>query len=1196
MAKKAQSGLTYTADTIQVLEGLEAVRRRPGMYIGGTDIKALHHMVFEVVDNAVDEAMAGVCDLIEVTLHTNHSVSVRDNGRGIPIGIHKQTGRSALETVMTKLHAGGKFGGGGYKVSGGLHGVGVSAVNALSTWLEAEVRVDGAVYFQRYERGIPQGDVKKVRKMTAGESTGTTITFLRDYTIFTEPEYRFETLQNRLREMAFLTRGVKVILRDLCEKPTHEMTFYFEGGVTSFVRYLNRGRTVIHPVIHTEREVEGTQVEAAWQYTDSYTDNTFAFANTIITPDGGVHLTGFRAAITRVLNDYGRKQGMLKDNDTNFSGDDTREGVTAIISVKVPDPQFESQTKVKLLNAEVRLHVESAVGETFSQWLDENPREGRAIVEKCLTAARARSAARQARDLVLRKSALESSALPGKLADCSTRNSEEAEVYIVEGDSAGGSAKQGRDRRFQAILPLRGKILNVEKSRLDKILSNNEIRALVQALGIGIGDELDLENLRYGRVIVMSVAGDESTLVADASGQVELVRVGDFIDDCIEGRRVAGRYRVVSFDQTTKALHFRPLKAVIRHSHEEPMYRLTTRYNRSIKVTASHSVFVLEDGRVQLKKGSEVAPGDLLVASRLLPRPPMSPTQIDLLTTFSNANLSAGLYVQGEDVRHVAGQRTLGSLARPELWSEPRVAMDGMTWQRLVTHRRLAGLTQSRVAGEIGVKQPTTISHWERGVNRPIWPQFTDYLTTIGWVDSPGERLEYDLVPSKIEDRIGQDDTSRNARWRKVSAYKPLASFTTEELDQLGPDVRLVPRAHKGKAFGRFLPVTRELLWFLGWFVAEGTLSRHQVSLNLGPKDRPFIPELCAAIAMVFGEKAREYHDPDSAGIKLYFQSVVAARLLRAWGLAGQAHEKTLPNLVFSLPEALQQAFLEGYWLGDGTTQGDNISFTTNSPALRDGLSYLLGQLGLLASLTSMPPQTKSTAPIHTRHPYFVVSICGKDQLARCQPIWQRHANAPRVRAYLGKPGRKSQSFIPVGEDLMALEVLTAEEIEAVGEYVYDFSVEDDENFVCGTGGLCAHNTDADVDGSHIRTLLLTFFFRYMHALIVNGHLFIAQPPLYLIKNGRHQEYAYSEAEKDRILKKQKNDKSTIQRYKGLGEMNPEQLWETTMNPANRKVLRVTIDDAAMADRTFDMLMGTEVPPRRRFIQTHAKDVKNLDI
>jgi DNA gyrase subunit B len=506
MVQQSGDELTYNADTIQVLEGLEAVRRRPGMYIGGTDVKALHHMVFEVVDNSVDEAMAGACDHIQVVVHPDNAVTVVDNGRGIPVGMHKQTGRSALETVMTRLHAGGKFGGGGYKVSGGLHGVGVSAVNALSTWLVAEVRQDGWLHRQRYHHGVPQGDVERVRPLDAGERRGTTITFLRDPSIFEDADYRYELLRQRLREMAFLTRGVRVDLRDERSVPPGETAFYFDGGVRSFVRYLNRGRVVLHPVIHVTRETEGTQIEAAWQFTDGFADTTFAFANTIVTPDGGVHLTGFRAAVTRVINDYARKVGLLKDSEPNLSGDDTREGLTAVISVKVPDPQFESQTKVKLLNAEVRFQVESIVAGAFSQWLDENPRDGRAIVDKCLTASRARDAARKARDLVIRKSALESAALPGKLADCATRNTREAELYIVEGDSAGGSAKLGRDRRFQAVLPLRGKILNVEKARLDKILANNEIRALVQALGVGIGQDLDLENLRYHHVIVMTDA------------------------------------------------------------------------------------------------------------------------------------------------------------------------------------------------------------------------------------------------------------------------------------------------------------------------------------------------------------------------------------------------------------------------------------------------------------------------------------------------------------------------------------------------------------------------------------------------------------------------------------------------------------------------------------------------------------------
>ena len=503
VAQKDHNG-SYEAKDIQVLEGLEAVRRRPGMYVGGTDIKALHHLVYEVVDNAIDEALAGACDRIEIRIHPDSSVSVDDNGRGIPVGIQPTLKKSALEVVMTTLHAGGKFGGGGYKVSGGLHGVGVSAVNALSEWCEVEVRRDGQLHFQRYERGRPLAPVKAMGKVK-GDATGTKVTFKFDKQIFKEDiDFRFDTLSQRFREMAFVTRGVTMYFVD--ERANREVSFYFEGGITSFVRYLNRNREALHPVVHVEKDVEGMGIEAAIQYTDAYTESVYSFANTINTIDGGTHLTGLRSALTRVINDYARKNGFLKESEQNLSGDDNREGLTAIVSVKHPDPQFESQTKVKLMNPEVQTNVQQIVGEAFGTFLEENPQAAKAIIAKCLTSARARDAARKARELVIRKSALESLTLPGKLADCSERDSTKTELYIVEGDSAGGSAKQGRDRHFQAILPLRGKIMNTERARLDKILSSNEIKALISALGTGIGDNFDVEGLRYGRIIIMTDA------------------------------------------------------------------------------------------------------------------------------------------------------------------------------------------------------------------------------------------------------------------------------------------------------------------------------------------------------------------------------------------------------------------------------------------------------------------------------------------------------------------------------------------------------------------------------------------------------------------------------------------------------------------------------------------------------------------
>ncbi|MFW6358231.1 MAG: ATP-binding protein [Chroococcales cyanobacterium] len=1467
---------SYSAEQIQVLEGLDPVRKRPGMYIGTTGPRGLHHLVYEVVDNSIDEALAGYCTHIEVDLNEDGSVSVTDNGRGIPTDTHPTTGKSALETVMTVLHAGGKFGGGGYKVSGGLHGVGVSVVNALSEWVIVEVRREKNRYTQRYERGVPVTELEE--KPDNNQETGTSVTFKPDAQIFTTvTEFDYNTLAGRLRELAYLNGGVRITFTDNRKPEPRIESYCYEGGIKEYVEYMNRDKEPLHQeIIYINGEKNGVQVEVALQWCiDAYSDNLLGFANNIRTIDGGTHLEGLKTVLTRTMNTVARKRNKIKDNEPNLGGENVREGLTGVISVKVPEPEFEGQTKTKLGNTEVRGIVDSLVGEVLTEYLEFNPNVADSILEKAVQAFKAAEAARRARELVRRKSVLESSPLPGKLADCSSRDPEESEIFIVEGDSAGGcfhgdtlvaladgrsisfkqlvaeqaegkehfcytirqdgtigieriihpritkknakvvqvtldngetlictpdhlfmlrdgsykpaaaltandslmplyrklsdkeesgitidgyemvwnprsdswlfthlvadwhnrwqgvyqredgehchhidfnkrnnnptnlkrlsadehlklhrqhiertlhradvvnksrqvrqsqdfrakmskrmqqpetrqilseqakaqwqdeaykaymvakwrefydsnedyraaldktyynktlaalkqveiehgtvdldaygayrietkdksllrferfcdryfegnadqaceavanynhrivsiesleerfdvydievphthnfalasgvfvhnSAKQGRDRRFQAILPLRGKIINIEKTDDAKIYKNNEIQSLITALGLGIkGEEFDASQLRYHKLIIMSVAGNEPTLVMDDTGKTEFVEIGKFIDDCIEGRRTTERYQVISFDPVTHATRFRPLKAVIRHGHEEAMYQITTRYNRSVKVTSSHSVFVYEDGEVRLKKGNEVRPGDLLVASRRLPRPSESPTKIDLLKTFYQAGLTQALYLQGEEVRQIASQRVLAKVAQPQQWSDPRVQLDSQAWQTLISQRQSAGISQKQVATVCGVKQPITISHWERGINRPTLPHFLRYLDAIGG----NENIVYQTLPSKIDSLTALEDNSKNARWREVSNYKPIEYFTPSELAQMGEEVQLVPQAHTDKAFNRYLPISRELMWFLGWYVAEGTLSQHQVSLNLGEKDERFIPELIAAIEAVFGETPRRYNDPDSKGIKLYFHSVAAARLLQAWGLAKPAHEKALPDLVFSLGESLQLAFLEGYFLGDGTTVGQNLSFTTNSGTLKDGLLYLFGQLGLIASTSEHEPSTVADAAIQTRHSYYTLTLCGKQQLEQCRSIWQRHGNAEKVEAYLAQPITKALDFVPISDDLMGLKVVSNEEIDLVGEYVYDFSVEGDENFVCGTGGLCAHNTDADVDGAHIRTLLLTFFYRYQRSLVDQGYIYIACPPLYKVERGRNHYYCYSDRELNQLIR-----------------------------------------------------------------------------
>ncbi len=505
-AKEAENH--YDESQIQVLEGLEAVRKRPGMYIGSTSLRGLHHLVYEIVDNSIDEALAGFCDTVDVTIHTDNSVTVLDNGRGIPVGIHPKMGIPTVEVVYTILHAGGKFGGDGYKVSGGLHGVGASVVNALSEWVEVEVFKDGKIYKQRYERGKPVTKLEVI-----GDTTihGTKVHFKPDPEIFEDTVFVTDTLIQRLRELAFLTRGVKIIVRDERnvddEGKIYEKVFHYEGGIISFVEYINKGKTPLHEKpMYFYAEREDANVEIAMQYTDGYAENIFTFANNINTIEGGTHLVGFKTALTKVLNDYARKYNLLKDSDKNLMGDDVREGLSAIISVKLTNPEFEGQTKTKLGNSEIRGLVEGVMNDKFSAFLEENPAISKAILNECLTSARAREAARKARELVKRKSALESMSLPGKLADCSEKNTGRTELYLVEGDSAGGSAKQGRDRKFQAILPLWGKMLNVEKTRIDKVFNNDKMHPVITAIGAGIGPEFDISKIRYDKVVLMADA------------------------------------------------------------------------------------------------------------------------------------------------------------------------------------------------------------------------------------------------------------------------------------------------------------------------------------------------------------------------------------------------------------------------------------------------------------------------------------------------------------------------------------------------------------------------------------------------------------------------------------------------------------------------------------------------------------------
>ncbi len=1267
MAEQIQG--QYTAANITVLEGLEPVRKRPGMYIGGTGIEGLHHLIWEVLDNSIDEAMAGHANEIIVTLHKNNRVSVLDNGRGIPVDKHPTNGKSALEIVMTVLHAGGKFGGGGYKVSGGLHGVGVSVVNALSTYVRAEVYRDGQIHVQEFDRGAPRADVKVVGKT---DQQGTYIVFDADPTIFQEIKYNTTTIIDRIRQKAYLTKAITITFNDARELEEEtdvvgkghavpfgkSYTFYFEGGIASYVRHLNKGKLVYNePPFYMEKVIQNTTVEVAVAYADDFNEHVYTFANTEYTVEGGTHLTGFRTALTRVINDYARKNNLIKDGDGGLTGDDVREGLTAVISVKLEEPQFEGQTKGKLGNPEIRTIVDSAVSEQLTMYFEEHPNDARKIIEKSLLSLRARLAAKAARETVIRKGALEGMTLPGKLADCSERDPAKSELYIVEGDSAGGSAKQGRDRRFQAILPLRGKVLNVERARLDRMLSSDAIKHLIVALGIGIGEQKTLDKLRYGRVILMSIDGEDHVFVRSQAG-TQMVKIGDFIDQALTKEKITNGHwekrtsgdlgEVLCFGLTDHEVRFRPIKAVIRHPLDDQLFEITTAYGRSVRVTGSHSVFTYENGQVGLKAGSDLRVGNILVAPKRLRLPQTSLTSFNLLQLlYKDKMVAKQVWLRGKAVEDWYKEKVVGEYADNYQMVQKRVAIPVAVGQLLSEQRHRIGKTNVALCQEIGIRQPVTFYSWEQGKTQPTISHFRSYLSALGIAES--EVIEQvQLAPSQLEARWQRQ--YRGAPRNRVRPYVCLAMLTKEDLEWFNQrdDVQLSPAHYKNLTIAAQLKVTPELMTLLGFYLAEGSCSdRNGVRLTIGANNQWFMPEIARAMEVVFGLKPKYWASQShgrSGELKLVnrIAGLVWQELFAFSG--AKSHTKKIPDLIFNVDESLRFAFLRGYLIGDGTVGKHRMSWTSASKDLASGLIYLLSSLDVCASLSSCEPDGKTRMvrgkPCVTRHPYWTITVTHSGDLKRLQSVWKDHHLAHKMGEL--KAATDRHFVTEIDGDLMGLPIRSIREVESSRGFVYDFSVETDENFVAGMGGICCHNTDADVDGAHIRTLLLTLIYRHFPELIREGHIFIAQPPLYAIAKGKEKHYAYSDAERDVILAKMRDkaaskakDKAAadapaeptdetqpseegteategaaeetggetvivgginIQRYKGLGEMNAEQLWETTMNPENRVLLQVSEDDAAKADEVFSMLMGDEVAPRKRFIQTHAKYVKNLDV
>jgi DNA gyrase subunit B len=1209
------------------------------MYIGGVDSRGLHHLFVEVVDNSIDEALAGYCTEIEVVWDEENTLAVRDNGRGFPVDIHSGTGMPGVTLAMTRLHAGGKFDNKSYKFSGGLHGVGVSCVNALSEWLEVTVQREGKVWFQRYERGTPVTDVIVIGKCPRNQ-TGTVVRWLADDQIFPEVKYSEEVIVGRLRDLSYLNPGVR--LTWVNRRSNETQVFEHQGGIAAFVEHMNRNKDPLHKVLTFKRERDTVAVDVAMQYNSAYTENVLSYANNIFTADGGTHLSGFKTALTRVLNTYAKKTGLLKEKDADFLGEDVREGLTAVIAVKLQNPQFESQKKIKLQNADIQGIVNSIVGEGLAEYLEENPKIGRSIIDKALLAQRAREAARKAAETVKRASALENSTLPGKLADCIERDPSKCELFLVEGDSAGGSAKQGRDRRYQAVLPLRGKPLNVEKARIDRALDNEEIKSLITCLGTGIASHINgagngngadgegeeeveeetresktqfnIGKLRYDRIIIMSVDAEEHVFVRDARG-VRMTTIGAFIDAALHGRstpesacdRISGEPlgEVLCFGLEDHQVRFRPIEAVIRHPLDEALFEVRTAYGRSVRVTASHSVFVFEEGEVRLKRGDELRVGDRLVAPRTLRLPENAPRRIDLLRALHAVPEAARqVWVRGLAVEAWHKARVTAEYGdRPE-WSAPRVEIPLPMRAELAAARRAKGIGGQALCAAIGIRQPATFYAWERGDSRPTVEHFTAYVSALG-LDADAVSSRVTIGPSRLE--WSWAEQYAGAPRNRVRSYVRLADLTPEDLAWFGEreDLDLTAEHYGERGIHRYLDVGEELMTLLGFYLAEGSCSdRSGIRFAMGPGNQAFLGEVTAAIEKVFGLAPRLYEGNDRVAELRLMHRVAGLVWQHVFGFRSmKATTKRIPDLVFNVAEPLRAAFLRGYLRGDGTVAGEKIAFGTSSRDVASGLVYLLSSFGVVASLSQREPdgvvREVRGRPCRTQHTHWTVSVTAREDLERLRSVWSDHPGAASVLAKLERAMPSiNRRFEPIDGDLFALPITSIAEVEPTNGHVYDFSVEGDENFVAGMGGICCHNTDADVDGAHIRTLLLTFFFRYMKPLIDEGHVYLAKPPLYKVTagNGKQSGYAWTDEEVKALQKEYGSRSSMVQRFKGLGEMNPEQLAETTMEMQHRSLMRVEVEDGVESDRIFTILMGDKVEPRKEFIEAHAREVRDLDV
>ncbi len=1140
---------SYGVEAIKALEGTEGIRLRPAMYIGSTGTDGLHHLCYEIIDNSVDEYMAGYCKNVFITIHKNNGVSIVDDGRGIPVGKHPKYDQDTLEVILTKIHSGGKFDHTAYKVSGGLHGVGLAAVNALSKKFIAKIYRNGKEYTQEYSKGKPVTSINVVEQ--EGEiKTGTYIYFEADDEIFSTTEFSFETISTRIKEMAYLNKGLRFVLVDERPSEPKKVEYKFDGGIVQFVKDLSVGKKPIFDppelIFHVEKNQNGINVEIAFQHTETYNEIIMGFVNGIYTSEGGTHISGFRAGLTKTFNDYCRKHKLLGAKDDNLKGEDIREGLIAIISIKHPNPQFEGQTKTKLGNNDVDGIVQSVIHSSFLEFLEINSKTARNIFEKADAAKKARLAAKKAKELVRTKK--KNLGLPGRLVECRETDPEKRELFLVEGQSAGGTAVKARDSQFQEILFLKGKVLNVLKSRLVKALNNKEIISMIRAIGTGIGEDFDISKCRYGKIIILSVAGDEPVLLQHKNGKVIFTEVGEFIDNLIDNnasKNEISKWKVACFDLRANKVKFAPLKGIVRHNHQEPLYEVTTTYNRKVTVTGGHSIFVFENGQISLKPANEIKEGDYVVAPRRIPKPTIINT-VDIIKSSNKQPYSS----------------------KPEM-------------QIAEAERKLNQLTHS-----LSPEQEEQITLYHRKEN------------------SSGLTL------------MNSSNGLRNSVFResldKVNSYNNLQEFSNPIIfaDNSSLPVNLNYQDNKANVTDR-ININKNLAYFLGWFIARGHVNEtSQIVLRLNRNDSKYVTDILESISNEVGDKYSIYVD-DNEILNLYFNNTFIRSILESLNLNNsQQYERSIPGILFSVSPYIQMEFLRAYIEANGYIAKSKLHVEASSKQLYNGLRYILGMQSIITDSVKQHDHKKvsgKNADIGISRNY-TITIFEKQDLQKLEYAWKNLESNEEIRTIISDSNRVITQYKEISPDLIGLKVVSITKKEFNGE-VYDFSVASDENFICGDGGICCHNTDADVDGAHIMTLLLTFFYRYMRGLIETGKVYVAVPPLFRVyltrgkspalKEG-NQEYCYTEEERDNTIKRLVESgvdagKIKVQRYKGLGEMNADQLEMTSMKPGHRLLIKLKIDDPVLADQKFEQLMGSDVSFRKKFILEEVFKIDSED-